>query len=354
MSISVNIKCSTEAKFSVSLNADATVLELKEAIAKEMESSANPTPPSSQRLIFAGRVLKDEETLPTYKVVDGSTVHLVRSKPPGAATTPSTTTPAASTTTPAAAAPSPATTTPTTNPANPTSPSAAANPFAALFGAGGPGGAGNFGASPFSGMGAPGAGLGAGGLNNMDPNLMNNLMSNPAVAASMSQLFSNPAIMDAMIASNPQLAQMMTPQMRAMMQSEGFRRMMADPNFVRTMMQMAPLMGGGANPFGQGFGAPGGAPGFGADAGAEAGANNPMNPTGAGAFDPALLSMLMGGMPPPARPAPPANPEEAYREQLRQLQDMGFYDAAENIRALNHAGGNVNGAVEYLFNNPPR
>ncbi|KAI8851637.1 hypothetical protein BC829DRAFT_386511 [Chytridium lagenaria] len=346
--INVNIKCSNEAKVSVSLDASSTVLQLKEAIAAELEKTSSPSPPSTQRLIFAGRVLKDEEPISTYKIIDGSSVHLVRAKAPApaASTTSSTTAESAP---PSATVPNPPNPTPTT-------PSAPSNPFAALLGAnaGNPGipnldmfgaGAGGFGA------GSPGAGLGAGGLNNLDPNLMANLLSNPAVASSVSAMFSNPAMMDAMIAANPQMAASMTPQMRAMMQSEGFRRMMANPEMLRSMMQMAPLMGGGANPFAQGMDGFPGAPAPGAGVAA-----NPMNPTGANAFDPALLSLLMGGIPPAgaaARAAPPANPEEAYQEQLRQLQEMGFYDAAENIRALNATGGNVNAAVEYLFNNPP-
>ena len=48
-------------------------------------------------------------------------------------------------------------------------------------------------------------------------------------------------------------------------------------------------------------------------------------------------------------PPPVANPEEAYATQLLQLQDMGFYDRAENIRALQSTGGNVNAAVERLL-----
>ncbi|KAJ3189044.1 hypothetical protein HK101_008979 [Irineochytrium annulatum] len=199
------------------------------------------------------------------------------------------------------------------------------------------------------GMGMPDmGGLGAGA----DPAMMSQMMQNPAFAAMASQLFSNPQFLDAMVASNPEMAGMMTPQVRQMMQSPQFRAMMSDPNMVRQMMQMAPMMGGGMNPFAAGMG--GGAPG-GTDGGAGAGAPG-MNPTGAGAFDPALLSMLMGGGMrggAAALPPPPANPEEAYQEQLRQLQDMGFYDASENIRALTATRGNASAAVEWLLNNPP-
>jgi ubiquilin len=89
--------------------------------------------------------------------------------------------------------------------------------------------------------------------------------------------------------------------------------------------------------------------------------------------DPALLSQLlqaMGGQnpastdaannpfaalfPPLATSPPPQDtrpPEERYAEQLRQLNDMGFYEFERNIEALRRTGGSVQGAVEYLLNN---
>ena len=50
-----------------------------------------------------------------------------------------------------------------------------------------------------------------------------------------------------------------------------------------------------------------------------------------------------------APPAPAGPPEEVYATQLSQLNDMGFFDAAENIRALQATGGNVHAAVERLL-----
>ncbi|KAH9253887.1 hypothetical protein BASA81_008011, partial [Batrachochytrium salamandrivorans] len=50
---------------------------------------------------------------------------------------------------------------------------------------------------------------------------------------------------------------------------------------------------------------------------------------------------------------PTAPPEEIYQVQLRQLQDMGFYSASENVRALTVTGGNVEAAIEWLFSHPP-
>ncbi|KAK4242683.1 hypothetical protein C8A03DRAFT_11134 [Achaetomium macrosporum] len=52
--------------------------------------------------------------------------------------------------------------------------------------------------------------------------------------------------------------------------------------------------------------------------------------------------------------APPDNrpPEERYAEQLRQLNDMGFFDFEKNVTALRRSGGSVQGAIEYLLSNP--
>ncbi|KAJ1961221.1 Ubiquitin domain-containing protein DSK2b [Dimargaris xerosporica] len=45
-------------------------------------------------------------------------------------------------------------------------------------------------------------------------------------------------------------------------------------------------------------------------------------------------------------------PEHRYQIQLQQLNEMGFYDASKNIRALLATNGNVNAAIEYLLSNP--
>lgn len=45
-------------------------------------------------------------------------------------------------------------------------------------------------------------------------------------------------------------------------------------------------------------------------------------------------------------------PEELYATQLSQLQEMGFFDTQENIRALIATAGNVHAAVERLLGNP--
>lgn len=98
--------------------------------------------------------------------------------------------------------------------------------------------------------------------------------------------------------------------------------------------------------------------------------NNPFNPqTNPFMRDPALLQSVMQAMggaqaggntenpwaslfgaPPAAQPQDNRPPEERYAEQLRQLNDMGFYDFDRNIQALRRSGGSVQGAIDFLLN----
>jgi len=58
------------------------------------------------------------------------------------------------------------------------------------------------------------------------------------------------------------------------------------------------------------------------------------------------MGMGMGGF---GVPPPVANPEEAYADQLTQLEGMGFFDRQTNIQVLQATGGNVNAAVDRLL-----
>ena len=148
----------------------------------------------------------------------------------------------------------------------------------------------------------------------------------------------------------------------------------------------------GANPFAQLFGTPppGAAAGTGAAAQSntagsptagtpgQAGATPPAGPPGAGAnpfgmwypgaampqvtpeaMQQALQALGLGGgfgggfggaggmgSPQPADNRPP---EERYADQLRQLNEMGFYDFDRNVAALRRSGGSVQGAIQHLL-----
>ncbi|KAF3924233.1 Ubiquilin [Orbilia brochopaga] len=451
--ITFTVKSIADTKIPMTVGRFISIAELKQKLA---EPSSIPV--ERQRLIYSGRVLKDDQTVDSYKIQTGHTVHLVK----GAASTASAargnvagaSASSSSTGSSRSAVPSMAAGT-GTNPL-----SRLTNhiplPSADVFG-------------PDGGMGPP-----------PDPEQMLNMLDQPEVRASMNALLQSPDLLDSMIESNPMLSAM-GPEARRMMQSEEFRRMMTDPALMRQMTQMQRALGMG--PFGRGmYGGGGGAGAFpapgvtdqtptdqqggatatanapanagragtvplpgsdplpgnpfaqlfnpfgnvagatpsaaGGAAGGSAPPNPPFNPfmllnpsllggqvppgpagpagqtqtpgsseqagagagaTGAGAtgagqppFNPfmppnmdfaRLQNMIqamniaqggpLGGGPfgggPPAAPADTRPPEEIYADQLRQLNDMGFYDFDRNVLALRRSGGSVQGAVEYLL-----
>ena len=63
----------------------ATVLDLKSKLAGD---DYEKVPADRQRLIYSGRVMKNEEPLSTYKIKAGNTVHMVKSAQSNAAQSP--------------------------------------------------------------------------------------------------------------------------------------------------------------------------------------------------------------------------------------------------------------------------
>ncbi|KAG0234753.1 Ubiquilin-4 [Actinomortierella wolfii] len=72
-SISLTIRPSKGPTFTTSISTDSTVLQLKEQLATA------EFPASSIRLVYSGRVLKDEDQLSNYAIQDGHTIHMVKS-----------------------------------------------------------------------------------------------------------------------------------------------------------------------------------------------------------------------------------------------------------------------------------
>ncbi|WWC61344.1 uncharacterized protein I303_103925 [Kwoniella dejecticola CBS 10117] len=389
--ITITVKGPSELKLSITISTEKTVTELKEAIAAKSDVEKE-----RQRLIYSGKVLKDEDAISTYKIQNGHTIHMVKGAAKNNNTAASSS--AGSGSTPAAAPRLPQMGTGLNVGSNPIDNVENIHHGLAGF-------------NPFAGQ--P-------GLDNMfDPNAMTGMMNNPEFMRSMADMMARPEVLDQIIASNPQL-QAMGPQVRQMMQSPMFRQMMSNPETLRAMMQMNASMGGGQggfggagggfNPFGGGFGAAGA--GAGGQTGGEgqnapsdpfpnlfapqppsntnANTANPSSPSansppsgnqaanplaalfggagGAGAgfggqgggnpfgFDPSLLFGAGAGRPgagfggfgsPPPRDERP--PEEMYATQLGQLNAMGLWDAQKNIRALRSTGGNVEAAIELIF-----
>ena len=73
--ITFNIKSSSDAKYVLTVPLSTTVLDLKTRLSGPEYADL---PAERQRLIYSGRVLKDGDTLGSYKIKDGHTVHLVK------------------------------------------------------------------------------------------------------------------------------------------------------------------------------------------------------------------------------------------------------------------------------------
>ncbi|OZJ02197.1 hypothetical protein BZG36_04755 [Bifiguratus adelaidae] len=358
MAININVKCSNDTKYVIAIEPSKTVLEFKQAIAEQSD-----TPAERQRLIYSGRVLKDADTLESYKVQDGHTVHMVRGA--GASSNAS----ATSNTSSAIPGPQTNTSTATTTAAN-TAPAsnASQNPYAALggnminpWGMGSPNAANS---NPFGAMGDMG-GMG------MDPALMSQMLQNPAFAQYMSSMLQNPDVIESVIAQNPQLAAM-APGLRETMQSPQFRQMISNPQYLQQMAQFSAAMQSmGMAPNMGGFGTPTTTPNTATNQPGTPSTPAPQNPfaalapptgtqgsqpgntTNPFAFDPNMMQQMMaafGAGNPTSAPADTRPPEERFQVQLQQLNEMGFWDAARNIQALQRCGGNVNAAIEMLLN----
>ena len=74
--IKITIRQSSGDQFEVEIAPKATVEELKKACAEKQTAMAA----DEMRLIFKGKILKDEMTLDEYKITDGLTIHLVKGK----------------------------------------------------------------------------------------------------------------------------------------------------------------------------------------------------------------------------------------------------------------------------------
>lgn len=214
----VHVRCSNGNKFTVEVDLGATVLGLKALLVEKSE-----IPADQQRLIYKGRVLKDEHPLNSYGLQTDHTVHLVRGAPPASA-------PAAGpapTQTPASAAPA----------GNP----AGLGTVPGLGGLAFP----NMGALGAGGGGAPPFGMGASEFQQVqqqlmqNPNLMREMMNMPAVQ----NLMNNPDLMRSLIMSNPQMREIIdrNPDLAHILNDPGTLRQTLDaarnPELMREMMR---------------------------------------------------------------------------------------------------------------------
>jgi ubiquilin len=185
------------------------------------------------------------------------------------------------------------------------------------------------------GLGLPDLDRSLGGM--PDPAVLNQLMQNPAVSQMMQSMLSNPQYMNQFLNSNPQLRSMLdlNPQLREMMQNPEVLRQMTSPEAMQQMMALHQSLLPQLNRQ-QSTQEPG-----------QTGAATGLNNAGLDALMNMFGGLGAGGLTVPNTPDVP--PEELYATQLSQLQEMGFFDTQENIRALRATSGNVHAAVERLL-----
>ncbi|XP_038723216.1 ubiquitin domain-containing protein DSK2b-like isoform X2 [Tripterygium wilfordii] len=189
--VTINIRSSNGSKFSLQIDLESTVESFKDVLAGKCDIAAD-----QQRLIYKGRILKDDQTLKSYGLEADHTVHLVRGFAQATSTNPS----------PAAVA----TIAGDSN-------NALGNAREAGAIGGGELGESGFGASLFPGLGVGGlsgnGGLFGAGLPELEqvqqqltrnPNIMREIMNMPVVQ----NLMNNPDIMRNMIMNNPQMREL--------------------------------------------------------------------------------------------------------------------------------------------------
>jgi ubiquilin len=74
--LTFKVKTSSDKAHTITISETATVLDLKNKLAGE---DFENIPVDRQRLIYSGRVLKNDDTLATYKIKTNNTVHMVKS-----------------------------------------------------------------------------------------------------------------------------------------------------------------------------------------------------------------------------------------------------------------------------------
>ncbi|KAI9365852.1 hypothetical protein BD770DRAFT_417555 [Pilaira anomala] len=196
--ITINVRPSTGQLFQVEFDSDSTTVEgLKQLIAEKMENIE----PANLKLVFSGRILKNEDICSQCKLTTGCTVHVVRS---GVNKAPANTTP----TTPKA---SNATSTPTTTTA------AQSEPIPPIPPTPSPSTLTGLGASPFGDMQMP----------NMDPEVMRQMMDSPF----MQNIMGNTDFVRSIIMSNPQMKALVE-------QNPELGHVISDPAFLRQSMEM--------------------------------------------------------------------------------------------------------------------
>lgn len=385
------LKMSPSETINLKIDPESTVLEVKKLIEEKTKITVE-----TQKLIFAGQVLANDQKISFYKIQANHKMHLVVIKATQAQPQPQ-------------SQPQPTQPNPATAPNLGGVPGMGGMPFGGMGGLGGMPGMGGLGGMP---------GMGYGGF--PPPQQIAAMMSNPVVQNTIQQMLQNPELIQNLLANNPLAQQLATnPQVAAALQNPDFYRQFSDPQTIQQLSQMYNNMfsGMGAMP-GMGFG---GFPQQPAPASTQSttsstGTAQP-NPFAGIPLDP-LISNLQsqlgrtnapataqpstqgtattsdqpastptttvpqqgapttsqpgsvpqpGAVPQPginpwaglfpgmgmggfAMPQPVQDPEQRFAVQLQQLNEMGFTNRQLNIQCLTLSNGNVDLAIERMLN----
>ncbi|KAF8020665.1 hypothetical protein BT93_G1176 [Corymbia citriodora subsp. variegata] len=209
--VAINVRCSNGSKIAVRATLESTIGAFKSALARDCD-----VPADQQRLIYKGRILKDDQTLASYGLQADHTVHMVRGSSPSTGTPPSSAPGAGSG----------------------NSASGVTSSVASDEGAGAGLGATLLGAPNLFGAGVPEIEQVHQQLT-QNPDMMREIMNTP----SMQSLMNNPDLMRSLIMGNPQMREIIdrNPELAHILNDPGILRQTLEvarnPELMREMMR---------------------------------------------------------------------------------------------------------------------
>ncbi|XP_068426899.1 ubiquilin-4 [Clinocottus analis] len=349
-------------KEEISIPEGSSVSQFKQEVSKKFEAQQDQLV-----LIFAGKILKDGDTLNQHGIKDGLTVHLViKTSPKWTADGTSQTSSRSATSQTSSSSSSTSTTTNTSagvraGSGTSQTPTQSANAMGGL--------------SDLSGL--LGQGMRSSSFMEMQQQVRSQLMSNTQMLSQIAgnpmvqNMMSNPDLMRQMLAGNPQMQQLVeqTPDISSMFNNPEIMRQMQSPETLsmmtnpRAMQALIQIQQGLQTLQTEAPGfmsriAPGGLPVPPATGGSIL-PSIPLfppiatGPSPSSATSPSdqhllqqMLQMFAGGRPPNSQLQ---TPEVRFQQQLDQLNTMGFIDRQANLQALIATGGDVNAAIERLL-----
>ncbi|OII72062.1 uncharacterized protein cubi_01395 [Cryptosporidium ubiquitum] len=342
--ISIIFKVSGGTQFNISVPRNLTIKDLKDRI-----SEPSNIPSSQQRLIYKGRILKDNDSLDDMRVESGHTMHLVKSGVQAESQKSQGTLDQAVNYNSSSANNNAINNNAnqnfdlTSNSQNSTNNGVNHNPndpISAMMNMLNGSDLGfqtqnlrNISQNSYNGFGGVPNNANFGNI----PDL-NSLMNSPIFQQSINELANNPQLVRSILQSNPMFAQLSAnnPMLDQMLNNPEMMRMMLNPQMIQSVLNSNNTNNNttNSNPFSSLNGVPNNLQ-----------LNGLLN-------DPNIASMLSGmvnGMNGGVNSNTSAPTTQMYATQLSQLRDMGFIDTDASLSALQESGGDINAAINKLL-----